>query len=438
MRRGVIIIIIGVLLIAVSAVAYIWWQQQQAPGSDDGTSERADGAPATETPVPTPTEVLTLPILVAVQEIPRGAVVSRDANGNFPIAYREWPVDALPPGAIIGGTKDEIDPHYLQAGAVIGGSLQDKNGNGVEDLIDFAVGKQLRTSTVLYEPILADMLSDQGRIDVAGIGSDVALTAPNGRVVIALPLPRFEEDPTAAVAYALRPGDHIDMIVSLALVDLDEEFHTQLPNTTQLLDLEVLSDTEGEGIELIEFTQGRIEQGPLGLTFNIIPGEDQQRVRAVTQLTVQDAIVMRVGRYPTLEEEMIGLDPQASPTPTTVPPTLTAEEAAATATPVPAAGAQQQAPEPTPEPTPEPEMPQVIVLAVEPQDALVIHFAWKINADVTYALRAVGDEAVRHFLEPVTLQYLMEQYNIAVPPKLQYGIEPPIGRIDDLITDVTQ
>jgi Flp pilus assembly protein CpaB len=390
--------------------------------------------------VPTPTEVLTLPILVAVQGIPRGAVISRDANGNFPIAYREWPVDALPPGAIIGGSKEEIDSRLLQTGAVIGGTLEDKNGNGVEDLIDFAVGKQLRTSTVLYEPILANMLSDRGRIDIAGVGSDVALMAPNGRVVIALPLPSFEEDPTAAVAYALRPGDHIDMIVSLALVDLDEEFHTLLPNTTQLLDLEVLSDTEGEGVELIEFTQGRIEQGPLGLTFNIIPGEDQQRVRAVTQLTVQDAIVMRVGRYPTLEEEMIGLDPQASPTPTSIPPTLTAAEAAATATPppAPAAGAQQPPAEPTPEPTPEPVMPEVIVLAVEPQDALVINFAWKINADVHYALRAVGDEAVRHFLEPVALQYLMEQYNIAVPPKLQYGIEPPLGSMEEFVTDVVQ
>ena len=435
MRRGVIIIIIGVLLVALSAVAYLYLSGGLDFGGAGDAAEPEAEVERAPTLEPTPTEVLTLPILVAVQEIPRGAVINRDANGNYPIAYREWPVDSLPPGAIIGGTKDEIDPRLLQTGAVIGGTLEDKNGNGTEDLIDYALGKQLRTSTVLYEPILVNMLSDRGRIDIAGVGSDVALMAPNGRVVIAFPLPSFEDDPTAAVAYALRPGDHIDMIVSLSLVDLDEEFHTLLPNTTQLLDLEALSEAE-EGTELIEFTTGRIEQGPLGLTFNIIPGEDQQRVRVVTQLTVQDAIVMRVGRYPTLEEELLNLDAQMSPTPTPIPPTLTAEEAVATATPAPAAaaGAQQQAPEATPEPTPKPVMPEVIVLAVEPQDALVINFAWGINADVHFALRAVGDEAVRHFLEPVTLQYLMEQYNIAVPPKLQYGIEPPVGSLEEFVT----
>jgi hypothetical protein len=142
---------------------------------------------------------------------------------------------------------------------------------------------------------------------------------------------------------------------------------------------------------------------------------------------------MRVGRYPTLEEEILNIDSQATPTPS---PTEMAAQAEATPAPTqtPPPGATPP-PEQPPTPTPEPVMPEVIVLAVEPQDALVINFAWEINANVAFALRAVGDEAVRHFLEPVTLPYLMETYNIAVPPKLQYGVQPPVGSVEDLILE---
>jgi hypothetical protein len=222
------------------------------------------------------------------------------------------------------------------------------------------------------------------------------------------------------------------MIVSLALVDLDEDFHTILPNTTQLLDFAEGGDGgEGETLRLVEFPTGRIEQGPLGLTFNIIPSEDEQRSRVVTQLTVQDVIVMRVGRYPTLEEEILGIDMQVRPEPTATPAVVATPEA--TPVPQPQQQGQQQQAEEAPTPTPEPPMPEVIVLAVSPQEALVINFAWQINAKVSFALRAVGDEGVFFTTNSVTLQYLMEQYNIAVPPKMQYGIQPPVGTVQEFV-----
>jgi Flp pilus assembly protein CpaB len=320
----------------------------------------------------------------------------------------------------------------LPPGAVIGGPAEDLDGDSFPDVYDYVVGKQLRTSTVLFEPILDNMLNEKGRIHLSGEGSDVALAAPRDRVVIAYPLPSIEDDPTAAVAYALRPGDHVDMIVSLALVDLDEDFHTILPNTTQLLDFAEGGDGgEGETLRLVEFPTGRIEQGPLGLTFNIIPSEDEQRSRVVTQLTVQDVIVMRVGRYPTLEEEILGIDMQVRPEPTATPAVVATPEA--TPVPQPQQQGQQQQAEEAPTPTPEPPMPEVIVLAVSPQEALVINFAWQINAKVSFALRAVGDEGVFFTTNSVTLQYLMEQYNIAVPPKMQYGIQPPVGTVQEFV-----
>jgi Flp pilus assembly protein CpaB len=431
MRRGVIIIIVGVLLIALTAVAYLY-----LTGGLGGAGGREPTTAGEEEPrvtaVPSPTPVLMLPVVVAVQEIPRGAVIERDASGNYPVTLQDWPVDVLPPGAIIAGRPGDVSPGMLPPGAVIGGPAEDLDGDSFPDVYDYVVGKQLRTSTVLFEPILDNMLNEKGRIHLSGEGSDVALAAPRDRVVIAYPLPSIEDDPTAAVAYALRPGDHVDMIVSLALVDLDEDFHTILPNTTQLLDFAEGGDGgEGETLRLVEFPTGRIEQGPLGLTFNIIPSEDEQRSRVVTQLTVQDVIVMRVGRYPTLEEEILGIDMQVRPEPTATPAVVATPEA--TPVPQPQQQGQQQQAEEAPTPTPEPPMPEVIVLAVSPQEALVISFAWQINAKVSFALRAVGDEGVFFTTNSVTLQYLMEQYNIAVPPKMQYGIQPPVGTVQEFV-----
>lgn len=443
MKRGVIIIIVGVLLIALSAVAYLYLSGGlDLGGGARGGAETAEEAEPVATIEPTATPVAEVSILVAVQEIPRGKVIERDSNLNYPIALQPWPVNALPPGAIVAGTREEL-AGLLPPGVVIAGTESDLDGDGTPDAFEYVVGKQMRTSVVLFEPILDDMLSEQGRIHQAGVGSDVALAAPQDRVVIAYPLPNIEDDPTAAVAYALRPGDHIDLIISLAVVDLDEEFHTMLPNTTQLLDFGEGGEGEEEGgLQLVEFPSGRIEQGPLGLTFNIIPGEDSQRVRLVTQLTVQDAIVMRVGRYPTLEEELLGIDSQAAPTPTATPlarvagaePTVQPTAAAA----APAGGQQPPAEPPPPTPTPVPEMPEVIVLAVSPQEALVINFAWEIGAHVSFVLRAVGDEGIYFPTSSVTLQYLMDEYQIAIPPKMQYGIEFPIKSVEELIGEVAQ
>ena len=39
------------------------------------------------------------------------------------------------------------------------------------------------------------------------------------------------------------------------------------------------------------------------------------------------------------------------------------------------------------------------------------------------ALRAAGDEQASHSTEAVTLQYMLTRFNIAVPPKLEFGID---------------
>jgi len=383
MKRGIIIIIVGVLLLVITGIVWAVFQMGLIGGGESSESAAVPQLPAILGEEPTPVPQIT-EIVVAVQNIGRGMEITQDA-----VTLWEWPVSALPPDAIVGSSKDDL------------------NGDGVPDAVEQVLGQRLRTSVARFEPILATVLAD--RIDLTGTGSDAALAIPGGRVLIAYPLPSIEDDPTAAIAYALRPGDHVDLMLSLALVDLDEDFHTKLPNRTQQLNISESEQGEQQ-LTLTEFPYGRIEEGPLGLIFNVIPGEEDQRPRLVTQLTVQDAVVVRVGRYPTYEEEIRGIDPQAPPTPTPVP-----EDS-----------------EEVPGPPPEPPKPKVLVLAVTPQEALVIKFAGEINANVDFALRAVGDQALFQ-TNAVTLQYLIETYNIAVPPKLQYGIEPPVFRTETFI-----
>ncbi len=385
MKRGIIIVIVGIVLIVVTGIAWVGFQMGLFGGEAQEAGETVSIPLLTElqdepTPVPPMTQ-----IVIAVQDIPRGWEITGDS-----IALWDWPSDAVPPDAI-------VSPPAGEAAA------------GVQDVLEMVIGQRMRTSAVRFEPILTTMVIDM--IDLTGTGSDAALAIPSGRVLMAIPLPSIDQDPTAAVAYALRPGDHIDLMASLALVDLDEEFHTKLPNRTQVLDISQTAEGAQE-LTLTEFPSGRIEEGPLGLIFNVIPGEANQRPRLVTQLTVQDAVVVRVGRYPTAEEEEIGINPLAAPTPTPVPE-----------------DAEQEGP---PAPAPKPIKPRVILLAVTPQEALVIKFAWEINADIDFVIRPVG-EVAQFQTSAVTLQYLMETYNMVVPPKLQYGFEPPLYGIEDYI-----
>ncbi|MEJ2598463.1 MAG: hypothetical protein P8Z00_09030 [Anaerolineales bacterium] len=102
--------------------------------------------------------------------------------------------------------------------------------------------------------------------------------------------------------------------------------------------------------------------------------------------------------------------------------------------PTPAAGAEAQ-------PTPEASVttnkpPEVVTLIVTPQDAVTLNYLMNLidpksgaSARLTLALRASGDDS-RVETEAVTLQFLLDQYNIPVPVKLPYGTEP---RVDQLV-----
>jgi pilus assembly protein CpaB len=209
----------------------------------------------------------------------------------------------------------------------------------------------------------------------------------------------------------------------MLLVDLDNDFQTLLPNfNVGVIAPGPLTGEETEKPSIVAVSEGgssivgRATQDPLlGQTFYHIPSETQ-RPRMVSQNLLQDAIVLQVGSFPYKEQEEAAQQEQGG------------EEAQPT--PEPTNEEEQEAPK-------EPPPPDVITLIVTPQDAITLNYLMYSGAQLTLALRAAQDDT-RVQTESVTLQFLLEQYNITVPAKLPNGMEPPVRALQtpELLNEV--
>jgi pilus assembly protein CpaB len=315
-----------ILLVVLAAGGYLWWS-----GGGFGVS-----APEEVEAIVTPPALRTKEVVVAAQDIPRGTRITQESNA---VVVQTWLADSAPEAGL---------------------------GNPAQ-----AYGRIARVDIVRGAPILAGMLTDEPG-DISSAGSDAALQIPEGRVAFALPIAQY-----SSVAWAVQPGDHVDVLISLRLVDLDEEFQTILPNQ-----FSCATDAEAcQGGAL-----GRLEVLPNGWVVNAIPAEGQ-RPTLVTQLTVQDGLVLRIGDW----KEPVP-QPAAEETDEDVPPT-----------PVPQV--------------------QPLTVAVTPQQALVLKYAQEAGADMDLVLRSPRDAALELETESVTLEYLMESFSIEQPAKLPYGIQ---------------
>jgi Flp pilus assembly protein CpaB len=339
MRGGRILLIVGiigvVLALIVGGILIIRRLNPPTPPPTDleGTEE------------PTPIGGMS-EIVVAAQNIPRGTPITEE---NMAVRLALWPEDAIPSGALY-----ELESAY---------------------------GRIARVDIVLDMPITEGMLTDEAG-DLGATGSDAALLIPSGRVGYAIAVAG-----NAGVAWALQPGDHVDVLISLLVIEFDEEFQTELPN-----DARCISPTEDEGCS--PGTYGRIEVLPNGWVVNLVPAGNQSP-RLITQMTVQNAQVLRVGSWEEEEVEEPSLEeaPEGE-VPTVEPPPLT----------------------------------RWVTLAVTPQEAAVLKYAEETQASIDFVLRSADDHAARieFSTTPVTLEYIFARYNIETPPKLPYGVSPPV------------
>jgi pilus assembly protein CpaB len=69
-----------------------------------------------------------------------------------------------------------------------------------------------------------------------------------------------------------------------------------------------------------------------------------------------------------------------------------------------------------------------MTLIVSPQDAVTLNYLIYGGAQLTLVLRNPRDADVPA-TEAVTLSYLLDQYNIPIPVKLPYGMQPAVSAL---------
>lgn len=364
MGRSRLLIIVIILLILIGVVAVVLLPQLTAPVAppqqeSDASTPVAQVSDAT--PLPTPTPIEMVEIVIALQDLPRGFRIPPNA-----VTLSPYPRSVVP-------------------------------FNAITDLED-VIGTIARTDIFREQPILSNLVVED-LTDIARVGSDAAAILPSNLVAVSVPMDRL-----TSVAYAVQDGDRVDVIISMLFVDVDEVYQSLIPNDVTLLNV-----TE-DGIQFIPAQPGRVETTALGGA--IIGPSEQQRPRLVTQRTVQDAFVVHVGDFPP-DGRFIGVPP----TPTPVP-----EEQEDVAT-------DGQA---TPVPSPTPSRPDIVTLGVTPQDAVFLVWAIESRLPITFALRSASDTS-RVPTTPVTLDYVMNEFNITLPVKRPFALEPAVRSIRQLI-----
>lgn len=336
---------------------------------------------ATGQPAEEPVQVEMINIVIVQQPISRGGVITEEALGTI-----EYPRDQ-----------------------VVEGLFTDLNA---------VVGKRAKFDLDPPIPITSGMVVDNIG-EISEVGSDAALLIPQGMVAVSVPISRF-----SSVAYGVQVGDHVNVISTMLFVDLDTEFQTALPNNTSAViapgpKVLIGAETEEGATAALQEAdnltaqiasggsvspQGRAELDPvLNQPFYLVPGEPTQRPRMVSQTLLQDIVVLHVGTF------LVDGEDVTLPAP---PPTEEGEEP----------------------PPPEVQPPDIITLIVTPQDAVTLNYLVYAGAELNLALRSGNDDS-RVFTEAVTLQFLLDQYNIPVPVKTSFGIEP---RLDVLTPPVLE
>ncbi len=342
------------------------------------------------TPLP-PTAPPTLDIIVASRDIPRGKQLEL-----ADVTIMSWPLlqEAQPPLGALYVTDD------VTAG------------------LGQVVGRVARVDILTGSPVLDNMITPGDRpADLGDLGGDAALLIPPGQVAIALPITRL-----SAVAYAIREGDHVDILMSFRFIDVDEEFQTPLPN-----DFVVLTDDPemaALGFQGLRFPAGQEERGLFGTTMLVVPGQSMQGelargepvVRQTTQIVIGNVAVMRVGDWP-LGDIHQPIVVTAAPVEAAPPPETEGEAA-------------QPAPEETP--VPEIPLPDIVTLAMSRQDALVLKYASEQQGvSIDLVLRSALDDDIDGIItDPVTLSYIINARGVTPPEKLPIALDPRVDLLN--------
>lgn len=247
--------------------------------------------------------------------------------------------------------------------------------------------------------VITDSMVSDASSAVPLSGPQWATQIPPGMTAMSLPANRL-----SLSGYAIADGARVNINACITFVDVDPTYQTILPNLTAVLTgtgFGEVSGSEGTGYAAVGLpilslgvvttgsAQGRLELDPsLQQPYYLIPSE-VQRPRLVCQTLLQDVVVMKVGNFTAVATttETQPADPNAPP----------------------------QAPAP----------PDIVTVIVSPQDSITLTYLMYTNAQMSLTLRNPSDQA-RQATEASTLQFLLSQYNIPVPAKLPYAMQPAL------------
>ncbi len=368
-RRGRAIIFIALILILLLVVVYV--VAQMYPLSK-ASAPQATGVKGVEQ-LATPTQTIEN-IIVTAQDVRRGQELTDDLL------------------AIVPAARDEslIQGNYFRTKAE-------------------AIGTRARYDLKAHTAINATLIVKQGSPDQSIPSFDI----PVGKVAISIPISRL-----SSAAYGIQKGDHVNIIASILMVDLDTTFQSALPNRSGYvvapgpiggdneasLTARLFSPSEYAvaAADAASFL-GRIEMDPtMNSPVYVLPSETQ-RPRIVSQTLIQDAMVLQMGTFSleSLSNAAASAQPTATPT---AQPRQQQEAAAPAATP-----------------------PDIITLVVDPQDAVSLNYLMLAGGNLNLVLRSAGDQTLKD-TEAVTLQFILDQYRIPNPAKLPYGTEPRVNK----------
>ncbi len=374
MRRGRIFIYIALILVVIIAAVGIWWWRNNA--------QTAAPAQAQPTPMDRTVEIVT-----AGQNIYPGVAITEEMLSTIPIPESQL---------VAGEFTSKAD----------------------------VVGKYAKLSISQGVVIVSTMLSDTpGNVNLPG--STWAPLVPQGLTAVSIPITRL-----SSTSYGIRGGDYVNVIVTLLIVDIDPAYQSLLPNQsagiiaansralligtgagqdaiTQLTQGEIINLTAQSVTAGYGGLIGRVDYDEdLAQPFYVVPSE-AQRPRLVTQMIMQNIQVLHVGTFPlpgeTISDQLVAPPPGTTPTPGS-------------------ATEQQQ--------TTAVVRPDVITLMVTNQDAVMLTWLVYSGAQITLTLRNPNDQTIAPTPEAATLEYLLTQYDIPVPAKLPYGLQP---RVDKLV-----
>lgn len=367
MRRGRTLIFVFLIIIIAAVVLYVAYNQFMKP-------------PAVVAPA-------YVEVYIAGQNIPQGGVISNDLLATIKIA-----------------PENVVEVMYTidEQSALVGRAAKFPLDQGV-----------VITTSMVGDPSSAVPIS----------GPSWASLIPSGMTAMSIPADRF-----SLSGYAINDGAHVNLNACFLFVDVDPTFQTITPDLTATLTgtgfgkVTTSDGSSAEGLPILSLgvspsdaPQGKLELDPsLQQPYYLIPSE-VQRPRMVCQMMLQDVVVMKLGNFS--REKGATID-----TPS-VPPTTDANGQPVQANPT----------------------PDIVTLMVTPQDSITLTYL--LNAQLspitnpdgtitpaasqtrlTLTLRNPTDQA-RQATEASTLQFLLSQYNIPIPAKLPYALQPALPNL---------